>query len=97
MPRPKQNAVVRAQSARTAFILIDLSRNSFVYVLFEDGTDLYWANTGQDIREVQPLTEELAGLCRAAGKRHHQWLQCWGVRAGNEARVGSDDLRAAAG
>ena len=34
VPRPKQNAVVRAQSARTAFILIDLSRNSFVYVLF---------------------------------------------------------------
>jgi hypothetical protein len=52
------------------------------------GTDLYWANTGQDIREVQPLTQELAGLCRAALKRHHQWLQCWGVRAGNESRLG---------
>ena len=34
VPRPQQNAVVRAQSARTAFILIDLSRKSFVYVLF---------------------------------------------------------------
>jgi hypothetical protein len=51
------------------------------------GTDLYWANTGQDVQEVEPLARELAGLCRAAGKRHHQWLQCWGVRAGQEARV----------
>ncbi len=51
------------------------------------GTDLYWANTGQDIRGVGPLAEELAGLCRAGGKRHHQWLQCWGVRAGNEPRI----------
>jgi hypothetical protein len=52
------------------------------------GTDLYWANTGQDIREVDPLAGELARVCRAAGKRHHQWLQCWGVRAGNEPRIG---------
>lgn len=59
-----------------------------VEALDNAGTDLYWANTGQDTREVQPLAEELAGLCRAAGKRHHQWLQCWGVRAGNEPRVG---------
>jgi hypothetical protein len=51
------------------------------------GTDLYWANTGQDLREVEPLAGELATLCRAAGKRHHQWLQCWGVRAGNESRI----------
>jgi hypothetical protein len=52
------------------------------------GTDLYWANTGRDVREVEPLASELASLCRASGKRHHQWLQCWGVRAGNEPRVG---------
>jgi hypothetical protein len=52
------------------------------------GTDLYWANTGQDVREAEPLAGELAQLCRAAGKRHHQWLQCWGVRAGNESRIG---------
>jgi hypothetical protein len=51
------------------------------------GTDLYWANTGQVVREVQPLAGELAGLCRSAHKRHHQWLQCWGVRAGNEPRI----------
>jgi hypothetical protein len=51
------------------------------------GTDLYWANTGQDVAEVKPLAGELSGLCRANGKRHHQWLQCWGVRAGNEPRV----------
>jgi hypothetical protein len=51
------------------------------------GTDLYWANTGQDVREVEPPAGELAQLCRAAGKRQHQWLQCWGVRAGNERRI----------
>ncbi len=51
------------------------------------GTDLYWANSGQQVQEAQPLAGELAGLCRAAGKRHHQWLQCWGVRAGNEPRI----------
>jgi hypothetical protein len=52
------------------------------------GTDLYWANTAQDVREAEPLAGELARLCRATGKRHHQWLQCWGVRAGNESRIG---------
>jgi hypothetical protein len=26
-------------------------------------------------------------VCQAAGKRHHQWLQCWGIRAGNEPRI----------
>jgi hypothetical protein len=53
------------------------------------GTDLYWANSAQDPGEVGPPAEELAGLCRSAGKRHHQWLQCWGVRAGNEPRIGA--------
>jgi hypothetical protein len=52
------------------------------------GTDLYWANTGQDVAGVKPLAGELSCLCRANGKRHHQWLQCWGVKAGNEPRVG---------
>src|SRR5262245_27128569 len=52
------------------------------------GTELYWANDGRNIQEVGPLAGELARLCRAGGKRHHQWLQCWGVRAGNESRVG---------
>ena len=51
------------------------------------GTDLYWANTGQDLEGMRPPIRELAALCRGAGKRHHQWLQCWGVRAGNEPRV----------
>jgi hypothetical protein len=52
------------------------------------GTDLYWANTEQGEAELRPLVGELADLCRAAGKRHHQWLQCWGVQAGNEPRIG---------
>lgn len=51
------------------------------------GTDLYWANAGQGDAELRPLVEELAGICRDAGKRHHQWLQCWGVHAGNEPRI----------
>jgi hypothetical protein len=51
------------------------------------GTDLYWANTGQDVRELEPLAGQLARLCGVSGKRHHQWLQCWGVRAGNEPRI----------
>jgi hypothetical protein len=53
------------------------------------GTDLYWANTGQDVRDVERTAGELVGLCKAAGKRHHQWLQCWGVREGNEPRLGA--------
>jgi hypothetical protein len=53
------------------------------------GTDLYWANLSQDPSEVGPLVKELGGLCRSANKRHHQWLQCWGVRAGNEPRIGA--------
>ena len=52
------------------------------------GTDLYWANDTHDPEEMRPLVRELAGLCLAQGKRHHQWLQCWGVRRGNEGRVG---------
>jgi hypothetical protein len=47
-----------------------------VETLDNAGTDLYRANSGQDVREVRPLAQELAGLCRAAGKRHYQWLQC---------------------
>jgi hypothetical protein len=52
------------------------------------GTDLYWANAGGDADEACSLAGEFGHLCRSAGKRHHQWLQCWGVRAGNEPRVG---------
>jgi hypothetical protein len=53
------------------------------------GTYFYWANTGQDAGKVRPLAGELAHLCRVAGKRHHQWLQCRGVRAGNESHIGA--------
>jgi hypothetical protein len=53
------------------------------------GTDLYWANKNWDLEAMRPPVRELAGLCRDFGKKHHQWLQCWGVGAGNEGRVGT--------
>jgi len=52
------------------------------------GTDLYWANTGQKLEDLCAPVRELAALCKAQRKRHHEWLQCWGVRAGNERRIG---------
>ncbi|HET6427066.1 MAG TPA: hypothetical protein VFJ30_01560 [Phycisphaerae bacterium] len=51
------------------------------------GTDIYWANIDRDVEEMTPLVRELAALCRASGKRHHQWLQCWHVKAGREERI----------
>lgn len=53
------------------------------------GTDLYWANTPQDVEEMRPLVRELATLCRGRAKKHHEWLQCWGVEARREPRVGA--------
>jgi hypothetical protein len=51
------------------------------------GTDLYWINDDRDVTEMEPLIAELAGYARQHGKRHHEWLQCWNVRAGREARI----------
>jgi hypothetical protein len=51
------------------------------------GTDIYWCNNDRDVEEMAPLVRELAGLCKAAGKKHHQWLQVWDVRRGNERRI----------
>lgn len=51
------------------------------------GTDLYWANNDRDVAEMVPPIQRLDALCKASGKRHHEWLQCWNVRAGHEARI----------
>ena len=49
------------------------------------GTDIYWVNQETDVREMIPLVQDLAALCRSAGKRHHEWLQAWIVKRGPRA------------
>lgn len=51
------------------------------------GTDLYWANNTRDVEEMIPPIDRLSRLCRDHGKTHHEWLQCWHVKAGNEHRI----------
>ncbi|MFH2144546.1 MAG: hypothetical protein ABII75_00745 [Candidatus Omnitrophota bacterium] len=51
------------------------------------GTDIYWANEDNDVDEMRPLIKELAGFCKKEGKKHHQWLQAWGVKKGKEERI----------
>ena len=51
------------------------------------GTDLYWVNENRDVQAMRPIIRGLDTLCRRHGKRHHQWLQCWGVNKGNEERI----------
>lgn len=51
------------------------------------GTDLYWTNSDRDVRDMVPIVQELAALCRQHHKVHHEWLQCWRVDAGSEGRV----------
>lgn len=51
------------------------------------GTDIYWVNEDTDTGEMRPLIKELAKICNANNKQHHQWLQCWGVEKGREFRI----------
>lgn len=51
------------------------------------GTDIYWTNNDRDVEEMGPIIQDLAMLCRRQEKIHHEWLQCWRVRQGNEGRV----------
>lgn len=51
------------------------------------GTDIYWVNEDIDVEEMTPMIRDLAALCHETGKIHHEWLQCWGVRAGREQRI----------
>lgn len=51
------------------------------------GTDLYWTNNDRDLAEMGPIIDRMAETCRAHNKVHHEWLECWRVEAGREARV----------
>lgn len=51
------------------------------------GTDIYWVNEQTDIELMRPLVKEMAVLCRANQKLHHQWLQAWGVQSSRESRI----------
>jgi hypothetical protein len=51
------------------------------------GTDMYWVNNDRDVEEMVSPIDRLAALCQENGKVHHEWLQCWNVRAGNEPRI----------
>jgi len=41
------------------------------------GTDIYWVNSDRDVEEMAPMVREMGALCKASGKVHHEWLQCW--------------------
>lgn len=51
------------------------------------GTDLYWVNQDRAVEEATPLIQEMAALCHKQRKVHHEWLQCWAVKAGREPRI----------
>ncbi len=51
------------------------------------GTDIYWVNDDNDVKEMIPLVNDLAALCKRSGKRHQEWLQAWIVKKGNEHRI----------
>ncbi len=51
------------------------------------GTDIYWVNDDRPVEESAPIIRELGRLCTAAGKQHHQWLQSWKVKTGQEKRI----------
>jgi hypothetical protein len=51
------------------------------------GTDMYWVNNDFRIETMRPIVRSLGATCRKRGKKHHEWLQCCGVRAGREERI----------
>jgi hypothetical protein len=51
------------------------------------GSDIYWVNDEKDVEGMAPIVRALDGVCRQAGKTHHEWLQCWDARAGREHRI----------
>jgi hypothetical protein len=51
------------------------------------GTDIYWVNEDVDVAGMKPLVRDMAQICAAHQKKHHQWLQAWGVQQGREARI----------
>lgn len=53
------------------------------------GTDIYWVNEDVNVEKMTPSVKELSGICKANHKKHHQWLQAWGVKKGKELRIKS--------
>lgn len=51
------------------------------------GTDIYWVNNHRDVEEMAPIIAEMKACCQRNGKIHHEWLQCYNVKAGREDRV----------
>ncbi|MCG2712764.1 MAG: hypothetical protein L6416_10655 [Candidatus Omnitrophica bacterium] len=51
------------------------------------GTDIYWVNEDIDVEQMSGLIKEMSSLCAKNNKKHHQWLQCWGVKKGKEQRI----------
>lgn len=51
------------------------------------GTDIYWTNNDRDLADMPPIIERMAAVTRKYHKRHHEWLECWRVKAGREQRV----------
>ncbi len=51
------------------------------------GTDIYWVNDKNPVEEMIPMVREIAALCKEKKKKHHEWLQCWDVRKGQEDRI----------
>lgn len=51
------------------------------------GTDIYWANNDRDLTQMRPLLAAMEVQARSHGKRHHEWLHGWGIKAGREPRI----------
>jgi hypothetical protein len=51
------------------------------------GTDIYWTNNDRDLAEMPPIIQRMAEVAERYHKVHHEWLECWRVKAGREDRV----------
>ncbi|MFH1093106.1 MAG: hypothetical protein V1739_02990 [Candidatus Omnitrophota bacterium] len=51
------------------------------------GTDIYWVNNDTNVEQMRPLIRDISNACTMHNKKHHQWLQCWGVQKGKEHRI----------
>jgi hypothetical protein len=60
---------------------------SAIAALDNIGTDIYWGNNDRSLSEMRPLLAEMQSHARNHGKRHHEWLHGWGIKAGREARI----------
>ena len=60
---------------------------SAIHALDNIGTDIYWGNNDRDLAEMRPILSDMKSLATMNGKRHHEWLHGWGIKAGREARI----------